>query len=63
MSERGYITIVPALWGMGLLALGFGLYPLIGIWALIIILVIGVAGMFIGLTMMMRSEKKGGKEK
>ena len=50
--------IMPMLWGMGILALAFILYPLLGLWALLLIIVLGIIGMFIGISKMKSAKDK-----
>ena len=61
MSEKGgiaIIPIVPLLWGMAFLAMGFIFYPLLGIRGLVIIIVVGIVGMCIGLKVIRSANEK-----
>lgn len=61
MNEKGYIAIVPIvplLFGMAFLAIGFILYPLLGLWALVVVVLLGIVGMFVGIRMIKSGTKK-----
>jgi len=61
-GEKGFVAIVPMLYGMAFLAIGFILYPILGLWGLLVVIACVLIGAYVWIGRMKSPNEMGKKD-